>query len=161
MSRLQPEKLHVRFSAPATPDGPLTPRAYTLTHSDTTGELFLTIGPQYDQKQIRGWYTRLMRDEVLAEWGEYQDHPALHVYCHVSGGIVFGLAGWRYRIFRYHMPLVLEAFRHGDRVLFDTQPDLDRAPILVHYRAWQRRYRRIERWGAPANYRLPGASWRR
>jgi hypothetical protein len=160
MSRLQPAKLHVRFCEPATPDGPLAPRAYTLTHSDTTGDLFLTIGTRYDQKQIRGWYTRLMRDEVLAEWGEYQDNPALHVHCHVSGGIVFGLAGWRYKIFRYHMPLVLEAFRYGDRALLEAQPELDQAPILVHYHAWQRRYRRIERWGTPADYQLSKESRR-
>ena len=38
--------------------------------------------------QISGWYTRLMRDEVLAEWLEDEDGPALHVYCHVSGGLV-------------------------------------------------------------------------
>ncbi|MGD8736962.1 MAG: staygreen family protein [Anaerolineae bacterium] len=160
MSRLRPEKLHVRFSEPTTPDSLLAPRTYTLTHSDTTGDLFLTIGATYDQKQIRGWYTRLMRDEVLAEWGEYQGSPALHVHCHVSGGIVLGLAGWRYKIFRYHMPMVLEAFRYGDRVLLDAQLHLDRAPILVHYHAWQRRHRRIERWGTPADYQLSGVSGR-
>jgi len=68
MSRLKPEKLHVRFAAGVTPDEPITPRRYTLTHSDATGDLYLTIGPDYDRRQISGWYTRLMRDEVLAEW---------------------------------------------------------------------------------------------
>jgi hypothetical protein len=48
-------------------------RCYTLTHSDTTGELFLTIGPDFDRAQISGLYTRLMRDEVLAEWREDED----------------------------------------------------------------------------------------
>ena len=115
----------------------------------------------YNESQFSGWHARLLRDEVLAEWQVAEDGPALHVHCHVSGGIVLGLAGWRYQIFRYHMPLVLEAFRDGDRVLFATQPDVDRAPSLVHYRAWQQRYRRIERWGAPADYRLPGISRRR
>jgi hypothetical protein len=28
---------------------------YTLTHSDTTGELFLAIGPAIDREQISGW----------------------------------------------------------------------------------------------------------
>jgi hypothetical protein len=68
MSRLRPDKLHVRCAGGVTPDGPITPRRYTLTHSDATGDLYLTIGPDYDRQQISGWYTRLMRDEVLAEW---------------------------------------------------------------------------------------------
>jgi hypothetical protein len=95
-----------------------------------------------------------MRDEVLAEWRQDDDGPSLHVYCHVSGGLVFGTAGWRDAIFRHELPLVLEAFRHGDRGLYETVPELDRADIRVHFRSARRRYRRTERWGTPADYRL-------
>lgn len=156
MSRLRPDKLHVLFAAGVTPDGPITPRCYTLTHSDATGDLYLTIGPDYDRRQISGWYTRLMRDEVLAEWQNGEDGPALHVQCHVSGGLVLGLAGRRYAIFRRELPLVLEAFRFGDRRLFEAEPELDRAPIWVHFHAAQPRYNRIEPWGVPADYRGEG-----
>jgi hypothetical protein len=154
MSRLRPEKLHVRLAEGAGADGPIAPRRYTLTHSDATGDLFLTIGPAFDRAQISGWYTRLMRDEVLAEWLEEDDGPSLHVYCHVSGGLAFGTARWRDAIFRHELPLVLEAFRHGDRGLFEAQPELDDTPIRVHFRSSRRRYRRTERWGTPADYRL-------
>jgi hypothetical protein len=154
MSRLQPRKLHVRLGAGVTAEGPLTPRRYTLTHSDTSGDLFLTVGLEYNAEQISGWYTRLMRDEVLAEWQEDDAGPSLHVYCHVSGGLVFGPAGWRYAIFRQELPLVLEAFRHGDRQLFAAHLGLDNAPITVHFRSHRRRYRRTERWGTPTDYRL-------
>jgi hypothetical protein len=58
----------VTFAAGVSSRGPVIPRAYTLTHSDSTGELFLGIGSTFDRHQIAGWYTRLMRDEVLAEW---------------------------------------------------------------------------------------------
>jgi hypothetical protein len=156
VSRLRPEKLHVRLLEGVTAEGPVTPRRYTLTHSDTTGELFLTIGPSFDKAQISGWYTRLMRDEVLAEWHHDDDGPSLHVYCHVSGGLVFGTARWRDAIFRHELPLVLEAFRHGDRGLFEAVPELDDVPIRVHFRSGRRRYRRTERWGTPADYRLDG-----
>ena len=152
MSRLKPEKLHVRFVPDATAEGPITPRRYTLTHSDATGELFLTIGPDYDRQQISGWYTRLLRDEVLAEWREEEDGPALHVHCHVSGGLVVGSAGWRDAIFQRELPLVLEAFRFGDQQLFETQPELDQAPIWVHFHATQPRYNRVESWGVPAEF---------
>ncbi len=154
MSRLRPEKLHVRFWGGATPQGPRVPRRYTLTHSDATGDLYLAVGTDYDERQISGLYTRLMRDEVVAEWHEGEDGPALHVHCHVSGGLAFGPAGWRYAIFQQELPLVLEAFRYGDRELFEALPELDGAPLLVHFHSSRRRYRGIERWGTPADYRL-------
>ena len=158
MSRLKPDKLHVKFASGAEPEGLVTPRRYTLTHSDTTGDLFLTIAPEYDRQQISGWYTRLMRDEVLAEWQEDEDGPALHVHCHVSGGLILGPAGWRDAIFQRELPLVLEALRFGDRALFESQPELDRAPIWIHFHASQRRYDRIEQWGVPGDYRLETGS---
>jgi hypothetical protein len=155
MGRLKPEKLHVQFAPDTTPEGPVAPRRYTLTHSDTTGDLFLTIGSDYDRQQVSGWYTRLMRDEVLAEWRDEEDGPALHVYCHVSGGLVLGPAGWRDAIFRRELPLVLEAFRFGDRHLFEVRPELDWAPIWVHFHAAQPRYNRVESWGTLAGYTAP------
>ncbi len=154
MSRLSPEKLHVQFAVGTTTDGPLNPRRYTLTHSDTTGELFLTIAPEVDREQISGWYTRLMRDEVLAEWQEGEDGPALHIFCHVSGGLAFGAAGMRDRIFRHELPLAIEALRMGDRGLFEARPELDRVPIWIHFQSTNRRYHKTERWGTPADYRL-------
>lgn len=128
------------------------PRRYTLTHSDRSGDLYLTIGKEYDRKQTRGWYTRLVRDEVLAEWRDEGDEPALHVHCHVSGGLVVGSAGWRYSIFRRELPLVLEAFRYGDRRLFEADPELDQSPILVHFHSARKQFNQIEQWGTPSDY---------
>jgi hypothetical protein len=154
VSRLIPGKLHVILVTPASVDQLVLPRRYTLTHSDATGDLYLTIGQDYDRRQISGLYTRLMRDEVLAEWRRDEDGVALHVYCHVSGGLVFGSAEMRDAIFRRELPLVLEAFRYGDRVLFEAMPGMDRWPIWVHFVSHLRRYDRVERWGAPAEYRI-------
>jgi hypothetical protein len=154
MSRLHPASLHVQFAAGVAPDGPLTPRRYTLTHSDSTGDLFLTIAAEVDKEQVSGWYTRLMRDEVTAEWQAGEEGPSLHVFCHVSGGLAFGGAAMRDSIFRHELPLVLEAFRFGDGALYESQPELDRAPIWIHFRSTDRRYDKTERWGTPAEYRV-------
>jgi hypothetical protein len=130
------------------------PRAYTLTHSDTTGELFLTVGPAVDRRQVSGWYTRLMRDEVLAEWtGGDGVETALDVHCHVSGGLVVGAARWRYDILQTHMQQVIEAFRYGDRGLFITHPELDLASARVHFHSRRKRYDVIEDWGRLGDYR--------
>lgn len=78
MDRLNPEKLSVSFRRGVTPTDPIIPRRYTLTHSDITAELFLTIGPRYAYDEIG-----LMRDEVLGRWrlhdGKYQFEVNLYV----------------------------------------------------------------------------------
>jgi hypothetical protein len=154
LSRLNPEQLHLLVEAPPVEEGRVVPRRYTLTHSDSTGDPFLTIGAEHNLRQTGGWYTRLMRDEILAEWVEDAEGLALHIHCHVSGGLVLGPAGWRERIFRRELPLVLEALRYGDATLFEVRPALGQAPIYVHFREGSRAQDRIERWGVPADHRL-------
>jgi magnesium dechelatase len=151
MSHLDPAKLHTTFLEGVRPDGPAIPRAYTLTHSDSTGHLFLFIGPDYNRPQISGWYTRLMRDEVLAEW-HLEDRLALHVHCHVSGGLVLGTANWRDGIFRRHLPMVLEAFHLGDSAILRAKTSMQNAPIMVHFHAPRSSYDRFEAWGRMSDY---------
>jgi hypothetical protein len=154
VSHLKVQRLHTVFKG-TEQEGPVVPRCYTLTHSDRTGQFSLTIAASFDQQQISGLYTRLMRDEVLAEWRVRAGCPELHVHLHVSGGLVIGTAGWRDAIFRRHLPLVLETLRYGDRRLFETHPDLDSAPISVHFHAGGSRYDRVEKHGRPSDYRIP------
>jgi hypothetical protein len=154
MSDLNPAKLHTSFTTPTSATGPLHPRCYTLTHSDRTGDMFLAVADEYDQKQISGWYTRLMRDEVLATWQYDGDQASLHVHLHVSGGIVLGSGAWRASLFRHHLRQVLEAFRYGDRQLVQHHPALDQSPIHVHFHARQEELNLIESWGVFGDYTL-------
>jgi hypothetical protein len=152
MVRLNPTKLNVRYLPfPASSDR-IIPRRYTLTHSDRTGDLFLTIGPEYDRSQIQGWYTRLMRDEVLAELVHVKDGYSLHVYCEVSRG--FGTRRLREGIFRRELPLVLEAIRYGDRSLFDENPQLEETPVLIHFCAKKPENECVENWGVIGKYAI-------
>jgi hypothetical protein len=72
MKRLNPEKLQVEYRNGVTTTEPVGGRKYTLTHSDKTGDLFLTIGLEYAFDQITK-----MRDEVLAEWQFDEGAPFL------------------------------------------------------------------------------------
>ena len=153
MKRLNPEKLHVTYLSGTTQDKLILPRYYTLTHSDMTGDLFLTIGDAYDEKQISKLYTRLMRDEVLAELINNGDRLELRVYCHVSGGLVIGTAKWRNSIFHAELPLAIEAIRHGDKTFFETNPHLDQTPVNVYFHSHTSRYNHLENWGAMSDYR--------
>ena len=153
MKRLNPDNLHTDLLPGTTAEGPLIPRCYTLMHSDRTGELFLSIGLEYNTCQISGWYTRLMRDEVLAEWKQDVEGYSLHVYLHVSGGLVFGRAGWREAIFRSELPLILESIRYGDKNLVITYPALDTASVYVHFQSSDSKHCMTEQWGVLSNYR--------
>lgn len=78
-----PRKLQVSYLRGAGGDWgpedlPTCKRRYTLTHNDLTGSLNLSIGDEYNHQQLSGWYTRILRDEVLAEW---------HLERKVDGGL--------------------------------------------------------------------------
>ena len=93
MEGLDPEKLSVEFRSGATPAEPVIGRKYTLTHSDETAELYLTIGLDYAVDQIN-W----MRDEVLAEWVLDKGNIFLQVYVYVSGSYGSSVAEIRDKI---------------------------------------------------------------
>ena len=151
MSNFAPEKLHVQFDQGIKSREADFPRRYTLTHSDATGELFLTIGTTYDHKALSGLYNKLMRDEVLGEWQTGQQ-PRLLVHCHVSGGLVLGPAKWRESIFRQHLPMVLEAMCYGDRGFLLENKELLDADITVYFHAKQDALDCEENWGKVRNY---------
>ena len=153
MNRLDPGKLHVKILTGSAVNFMNLLRRYTVTHSDTTGDLFLTIGETYDKKQVSGLYTRLMRDEVLAELIGIDNHQELKVYCHVSGRLTFGTAKWRSNILHHELPLVLEAIRYGDRDLFDENTVLDRIPVTVYFQSRNSRYNQVENWGVIGDYK--------
>jgi len=148
----KPEKLTVTYSPGTTTTSPAPPssRRYTLTHNDITGELQLTVGRDYNQEQISGFYTRLLRDEVVAEWqtGNNGSGTSLHIYCHVSGE-----EKWlappvlRNYIFRREMPLVLECVKYADQQLLDELPHLARARVYVHFQSTIEALDSVECWG--------------
>jgi hypothetical protein len=145
-------KLHVRFVQPLPAEGPLVPRRYTLTHSDATGDLFLTIGPEYDDSALSALQVRLERDEVLGEWIVDDGMPRLELRMMAQGGLpLFGTGAMRCEIFRHYRPMVLGAIRWADRELVEANPHLDDAPVRARFR-W-RRGDRIEEWGTFGEWR--------
>ena len=64
-SGLDPTKLTVSLSSGAG-DIYSTPRRYTLTHSDLTGRLQLSVGMEYNKHQLSGWYLQLVRCAKLS-----------------------------------------------------------------------------------------------
>lgn len=146
MSEFNPQKLHVLFNDKKNNQNSIFPRKYTLTHSDFTGDLFLSIGPDYDYSKFSNLYSKLMRDEVLGEWKSVSQ-IRLDIHCHCSGGIVLGPARWRDSIFRNHMPMVIKAICYGDKSFFNKNEHLQKKFIYVHFHARQKTLDRVENWG--------------
>lgn len=149
MSRLDPEKLYVEFREGVTATEPVMPRCYTLTHSDITAELFLTIGNEYAYDLITK-----MRDEVLGEWDSRRCTYQYMVYLYVDSDLGNGLTAIRDNIFRKELPLALEAIRYGDSLFFNKHKELDRVPIIVIFLSADPSYRRVENWGTFSDYKI-------
>lgn len=147
MSRLNPEKLSVDFRKGVTPTEPIIPRHYTLTHSDITAELFLTIGLRYAYDKINP-----MRDEVLGEWIKIGERYFFYVYLYVDGQFGSNKTAIRNLIFRRELPLALESIRYGDKNFFSVHPELDNAQIVVYFNSIIPYFNRIENWGTFSDY---------
>lgn len=125
------------------------PRTYTLTHSDITSKLTLAISQTINNSQLQGWYNKLYRDEVVAEWKKVKGKMSLHVHCHISGGhfLLDLFAPLRYYIFCKELPVVLNAFVHGDENLFNNNPELQEAMVWVYFHSSISEFNKVECWG--------------
>ncbi|WP_326909920.1 staygreen family protein [Sedimentibacter sp. MB31-C6] len=147
MSRLNPEKLYVEFTD-VTATEPIIPRRYTLTHSDITADLFLTIGSDFAYYKLNP-----MRDEVMGEWMEDDANGnAFYVYLYVDGQFVPEIKAIREAIFRKELPLALEAIRYGDNDFFNAHPNLNYIPIIVYFLSTDPMFYKIENWGTFSDY---------
>lgn len=148
LKRLNTENLKVNFGMGTSETEPIIPRKYTLTHSDITGELFLTIAANYDYEKISN-----MRDEVLAEWSIIYNEYALMVNVMVDKENNLIMSAVRNNIFVKELPLALQAIRYGDRKFFIANPYLDKAPIYIKFNSVYPMFNRLEIWGTPSNYK--------
>jgi hypothetical protein len=159
LKRLNPDKLYIDFRTGVTMTEPAIGRKYTLTHSDITADLFLTIGLQFAYDKVNA-----MRDEVLAEWRMNNGFLFLYVYVYVDGEFGSVVSAMRNTVFRHELPLALEAIRYGDRRFFAAHPELDNAPIWIHFYSTNPEYNRFENWGTPNDYSrktmVPGTTFR-
>ncbi|XP_016498393.2 protein STAY-GREEN homolog, chloroplastic [Nicotiana tabacum] len=125
------------------------PRTYTLTHSDITSKLTLAISQTINNSQLQGWYNRLQRDEVVAEWKKVKGKMSLHVHCHISGGhfLLDFVATLRYYIFCKELLVVIKAFVHGDENLLKNYPELQEALVWVYFHSNIPEFNKVDCWG--------------
>ncbi|SDZ98195.1 Staygreen protein [Thalassobacillus cyri] len=151
MKKLNPEKLSVELREGVTATTPILPRRYTLTHSDITAELLLTIARNYAYDTINP-----MRDELLGEWINTGEGCYYQAYVFVDGTGPFNqsTASIRNTIFRRELPLALQAIRFGDKPFFIHHPPLNHAPLFIHFISVSPQFNRNEYWGTFSDYEI-------
>lgn len=148
MTKFQPNKLSVSYKDEIGTKNFLLPRKYTLTHSDESGELFLSIGKNYDLDKIN--YN--VRDEVLGSW-EKDDKEYLLITLEIDNGEEIGNTINRDRIFRQELTLALIAIIYGDNLLFENNKELYESPIRVKFNSKFSEYDTLEEWGQIKDYK--------
>ena len=151
MSKFNPEKLTVEYRNGVNAWVPIIPRHHTLTHSDSTAELLLTIGTQFAWDQVN----TDLRDEVIGEWKDNGSNLYYNVYLLINKEEQdVNTAIRRNEIFQRELPLALTAIRYGDRFLFDHYPILNYLPIIVTFMSTYTQFVKQENWGTFSNYSI-------
>ncbi|MGM9926376.1 MAG: staygreen family protein [Bacillus sp. (in: firmicutes)] len=141
-------KIAAKFLFPATILAPLLGRKYTMTHSDETGDLFVSIGCIYDYPMLTK-----KRDEVLANWNIRHDQYILQGFVYVTGGeFSEEMANVRYNIFKREMETALKSIMFADQTFFLQYPFLLDAPIYIHFYSTLPLYNQVLYFGTPRMY---------
>lgn len=148
MRELNPQKVFVQYRDKMKPYEPVISRKYTITHSDTTAELFVFVAENYAEDQITK-----MRDEVRIAWEQNEKGLALIGSVIVAGKGVIGSASIRNKIFYNEMPTALQALRQADRFLFDKEPYLDNSPVFIHFISSKPAYDKTYSFGVIGSYK--------
>lgn len=149
ISQFNASKLHTVFLPHANECLPVNGRKYTLTHSDTTGDLFLTIGNHFNHAAIN----IKMRDEVLAEWIRKNEQFIFIGKVYISGGEFDEHSSKnRFYIFQREAQLALTAIFYGDRAFFNKYPQLLDSSVFIHFESVYPQFNQVQYYGTPRKY---------
>ncbi|MGL4572415.1 MAG: staygreen family protein [Clostridium sp.] len=149
MEVINPKKVFTEYRGKVTKDSPIKGRKYTMTHSDETADLFVTVGLNYAEDKVSK-----IRDEVRLEWIEEDGKLILYGEVLIDGEGISGNERIRNNIFMKEMPLALQSVRYGDRELFKNNEQLDCAIILIHFKSDIAKYDRVCNFGSMEMYRV-------
>ena len=146
MKELDKNKIFTEYRDNIFPSNPLLERRYTLTHSDETGDLFVTIGKDYAYDK-----TNSLRDEVYAEWVKTTEGYVYNVYIFLDGANLEETKR-RNDIFRRELPYALMTLAYANKELLFKYPELKNSPINLYFISDYDDYNTIENWGSFIDY---------
>ncbi len=148
MKKINLNKVFTEYRDQILPTSPIKDRKYTITHSDETGDLFVTIGLKYAEDQITP-----IRDEVKLNWRIYNKKLFLYGEVLVDGAHLKGNEIIRNAIFIKEMPTALQAARYADQALFEKYPQLDHIPIYIQFYSKRPEFNKLRYFGTMKRYR--------
>ena len=151
MAYKRAKQIYVEYRDNVTPTSPLEKRTYTMTHSDETGDLFVTIGLNYALDKVNP-----TRDEVYLMWQKIGDKNLLYGEVLIDGEGLQGNSQIRYDIFKREMPLALHAIYTADQPLFENSPELKDTPILINFKSSEPNFNKLYSYGSIGNYNTLG-----
>lgn len=141
MQKINPEKVFAEFRDGVTPTSPIVRRHYTMTHSDETGDLFVTIGKKYAEDKVMD-----IRDEVRLRWVLNGGVPGLYGEVQIDGEGITGSSRIRNSIFQREMEKALQAIRLADDRLFTKYPNLNHTPVYIQFKSENPKYHQLYRY---------------
>ena len=128
MKKINTEKVITEWRNGISDTYPISGRKYTMTHSDKTGNLFVTIGTSFAEDKIGK-----IRDEVRLQYIVIDRMPILYGEVVVDGMGIPGNPPVREAIFKADIPAALQAIRYADSSLFSAYPVLDQTPVYIQF----------------------------
>lgn len=140
-------QVFVEYRDDVTPTSPLEERTYTMTHSDTTGDLYVTIGLNYAKDKVNE-----IQDQVYLSWVPLKDSYFLYGEVVVDDPMGQGNTSKRNDIFKREMPLALKAIYTADLPLFEDSPALKETPVLIKFQSSSPEYNKLYNYGKIGDY---------
>ncbi|KAH9330670.1 hypothetical protein KI387_002778, partial [Taxus chinensis] len=83
----------------------------------------------HEQKRDMDGTTCYRGMKCLCNGKNIREKMSLRIHCHISGGqwLLDTIVKLRFYIFRKELLVVLEAFKHDDKALFEKHPELEDA----------------------------------
>lgn len=148
MKQIDSNKVFAEFRDGVTPLEPLRQRKYTMTHSDETANLFVTIGKEYAEDKVSA-----LRDELRLMYEMTKNGLILTGEVLLDGDGVEGKTTERNEIFARELPTALQAIRIADHEFFETNPVLDTVPIYIWFQSEQSEYNKLYDYGTMTEYK--------
>ena len=149
MSEMNFQKVFVQYRDFITPYDPVLNRKYTITHSDITADLFVTIASSYANDQVTE-----MQDDVKIGWEQTNQGLLLLGWVFIDGAGAFYNPEMRNHVFYSEMSKALMALRHADRFLFHAYPNINSTPVFFHFVSDNPAYDKIYNFGHIGSYAL-------
>ncbi|MBL5867021.1 hypothetical protein HV458_13265 [Bacillus sporothermodurans] len=126
------DNLSINIIPPATDLNPLQGRKYTLTHSEATGEWYLSIGTQFPFTKLTNGLFSVIEAEWTTKMGEYILLGRININ---SDSYNDKLDQVRYMIYQKELPQLIAHIIDADKRFLHYHPLLLDAPIHIEIKA--------------------------